>query len=148
MAVALVTPAVGQYAVDAIAGYGIASRLDYRLTPLLFGAGVRNDERIVGIRECLDEVRTRSARGAKSARTLSWHANAEVRMNEQQVDVARSHLLTLGVAVASALSMALVAADLWAVSLPRHELFARSFATRVIASIASVASDDRQDIGR
>ena len=37
--VALVTAAVGQYATDAIAGYGIGSRLDYLLIPLLFGFG-------------------------------------------------------------------------------------------------------------
>ena len=37
--VALVTAAVGHYASDAIAGYGIASRLDYLLIPLLFGFG-------------------------------------------------------------------------------------------------------------
>ena len=37
--VALVTGAVGHYASDAIAGYGIASRLDYLLIPLLFGFG-------------------------------------------------------------------------------------------------------------
>src|SRR5260221_7678113 len=37
--VALVTGAVGHYAADAIAGYGIASRLDYLLIPLLFGFG-------------------------------------------------------------------------------------------------------------
>ena len=39
LTVALVTGAVGHYATDAIAGYGIASRLDYLLIPLLFGFG-------------------------------------------------------------------------------------------------------------
>jgi putative MATE family efflux protein len=39
LTVALVTAAVGHYAIDAIAGYGIASRLDYLLIPLLFGFG-------------------------------------------------------------------------------------------------------------
>jgi Na+-driven multidrug efflux pump len=39
LTVALVTAAVGHYAADAIAGYGIASRLDYLLIPLLFGFG-------------------------------------------------------------------------------------------------------------
>jgi putative MATE family efflux protein len=39
LTVALVTAAVGQYAADAIAGYGIGSRLDYLLIPLLFGFG-------------------------------------------------------------------------------------------------------------
>jgi putative MATE family efflux protein len=39
LTVALVTAAVGHYAVDDIAGYGIASRLDYLLIPLLFGFG-------------------------------------------------------------------------------------------------------------
>jgi Na+-driven multidrug efflux pump len=39
LTVALVTAAVGHFASDAIAGYGIASRLDYLLIPLLFGFG-------------------------------------------------------------------------------------------------------------
>jgi putative MATE family efflux protein len=39
LTVALVTAAVGHYTADAIAGYGIASRLDYLLIPLLFGFG-------------------------------------------------------------------------------------------------------------
>jgi putative MATE family efflux protein len=39
LTVALVTAAVGHYAGDAIAGYGIGSRLDYLLIPLLFGFG-------------------------------------------------------------------------------------------------------------
>jgi putative MATE family efflux protein len=39
LTVALVTGAVGLYAPEAIAGYGIASRLDYLLIPLLFGFG-------------------------------------------------------------------------------------------------------------
>jgi Na+-driven multidrug efflux pump len=39
LTVALVTGAVGRFASDAIAGYGIASRLDYLLIPLLFGFG-------------------------------------------------------------------------------------------------------------
>src|SRR5207237_1674411 len=39
LTVALVTAAVGHYAADAIAGYGIGSRLDYLLIPLLFGFG-------------------------------------------------------------------------------------------------------------
>jgi Na+-driven multidrug efflux pump len=39
LTVALVTGAVGSYAPEAIAGYGIGSRLDYLLIPLLFGFG-------------------------------------------------------------------------------------------------------------
>ena len=39
LTVALVTGAVGLYGTDAIAGYGIASRLDYLLIPMLFGLG-------------------------------------------------------------------------------------------------------------
>jgi putative MATE family efflux protein len=39
LTVALVTGAVGLYGTAAIAGYGIASRLDYLLIPLLFGFG-------------------------------------------------------------------------------------------------------------
>jgi putative MATE family efflux protein len=39
LTVALVTGAVGLYGTAAIAGYGIASRLDYLLIPLLFGLG-------------------------------------------------------------------------------------------------------------
>jgi putative MATE family efflux protein len=39
LTVALVTGAVGLYGTAAIAGYGIASRLDYLLIPMLFGLG-------------------------------------------------------------------------------------------------------------
>jgi putative MATE family efflux protein len=39
LTVALVTGAAGLYGTTAIAGYGIASRLDYLLIPLLFGLG-------------------------------------------------------------------------------------------------------------
>lgn len=39
LTVGLVTAAVGLRGVDALAGYGIASRLDYLLIPLLFGLG-------------------------------------------------------------------------------------------------------------
>ena len=39
LTVAFVTAAVGRFGADAIAGYGIASRLDYLLIPLLFGLG-------------------------------------------------------------------------------------------------------------
>ena len=39
LTVVLVTGAVGLFGTDAIAGYGIASRLDYVLIPLLFGLG-------------------------------------------------------------------------------------------------------------
>jgi putative MATE family efflux protein len=39
LTVALVTGAVGGYAAQEIAGFGIASRLDYMLIPLLFGFG-------------------------------------------------------------------------------------------------------------
>ena len=39
LTVVLVTGAVGLFGIDAIAGYGIASRLDYVLIPLLFGLG-------------------------------------------------------------------------------------------------------------
>ena len=39
LTVLLVTAAVGRYGVDAIGGYGTASRLDYVLIPLLFGMG-------------------------------------------------------------------------------------------------------------
>lgn len=39
LTVALVTGAVGRYGSEAIAGYGVASRLDYLLIPLLFGFG-------------------------------------------------------------------------------------------------------------
>jgi hypothetical protein len=35
----LITGAVGQFGAEALAGYGIASRLDYLLIPLLFGLG-------------------------------------------------------------------------------------------------------------
>jgi Na+-driven multidrug efflux pump len=37
--VLLVTAAVGRFGVDAIGGYGTASRLDYVLVPILFGLG-------------------------------------------------------------------------------------------------------------
>jgi putative MATE family efflux protein len=39
LTVLLVTGAVGRFGIDALAGYGIASRLDYVLIPLLFGLG-------------------------------------------------------------------------------------------------------------
>ncbi|MDD2466161.1 MAG: MATE family efflux transporter [Desulfobulbus sp.] len=39
LTVTFVTAAVGRFGVDAIAGYGIASRLDYIQIPLLFGLG-------------------------------------------------------------------------------------------------------------
>nr|WP_321986200.1 MATE family efflux transporter [uncultured Lichenicoccus sp.] len=39
LTVMLVTAAVGLFGVDALAGYGIASRLDWLLIPLLFGLG-------------------------------------------------------------------------------------------------------------
>lgn len=39
LTVVLVTGAVGLFGTDAIAGYGIASRLDYILIPILFGLG-------------------------------------------------------------------------------------------------------------
>ena len=39
LTVLLVTGAVGVFGADALAGYGIASRLDYLLIPLLFGLG-------------------------------------------------------------------------------------------------------------
>ncbi len=39
LTVAIVTGMVGRYGADAVAGYGIASRLDYLLIPLLFGIG-------------------------------------------------------------------------------------------------------------
>jgi putative MATE family efflux protein len=39
LTVALVTGAVGLFGIHAIAGYGIASRLDYLLIPLIFGLG-------------------------------------------------------------------------------------------------------------
>ncbi|WP_042703836.1 MATE family efflux transporter, partial [Azospirillum sp. B506] len=39
LTVALVTAAVGRFGADAIAGYGIASRLDYLQIPLIFGLG-------------------------------------------------------------------------------------------------------------
>ena len=39
LTVAFVTAAVGRFGSDAIAGYGIASRLDYLQIPLLFGLG-------------------------------------------------------------------------------------------------------------
>ncbi len=39
LTILLVTAAVGMFGVDALAGYGIASRLDWLLIPLLFGLG-------------------------------------------------------------------------------------------------------------
>jgi len=39
LTVVLVTGAVGLFGADAVAGYGLASRLDYLLIPLLFGLG-------------------------------------------------------------------------------------------------------------
>ncbi|GGC71318.1 MATE family efflux transporter [Chelatococcus reniformis] len=39
LTVILVTGAVGRFGIEALAGYGLASRLDYLLIPLLFGLG-------------------------------------------------------------------------------------------------------------
>jgi putative MATE family efflux protein len=39
LSVAVVTAAIGTFGTDAIAGYGLASRLDYSVAPLLFGLG-------------------------------------------------------------------------------------------------------------
>ncbi len=53
LTVVLVTGAVGLYGTKALAGYGIASRLDYLLIPLLFGLGsaaVHNHRRQCGRR--------------------------------------------------------------------------------------------------
>jgi Na+-driven multidrug efflux pump len=40
LTVAIVTSAVGHFGARAVAGYGVASRLDYFLFPLLFSLGV------------------------------------------------------------------------------------------------------------
>lgn len=40
LSIGLATAAVGAFGVDAIAGYGLAMRLDFAMTPLLFGLGV------------------------------------------------------------------------------------------------------------
>lgn len=40
LSVAVATAAVGAFGVDAIAGYGLATRLDFAMAPLLFGLGV------------------------------------------------------------------------------------------------------------
>lgn len=63
LTVLLVTGAVGLFGTDALAGYGIASRLDYLLIPLLFGLGTAS----------VVMVGTNIGAGARArARRIAW----------------------------------------------------------------------------
>jgi putative MATE family efflux protein len=65
LTVAIVTGMVGRFGADAVAGYGIASRLDYLLIPLLFGIGTG----------ALTMVGTAvGARNYERARRVAWTA--------------------------------------------------------------------------
>jgi putative MATE family efflux protein len=67
LTVAIVTGMVGRYGADAVAGYGIASRLDYLLIPLLFGIGTGT----------LTMVGTNiGAKNYERARRIAWSAAA------------------------------------------------------------------------
>jgi MATE family, multidrug efflux pump len=63
LTVAFVTAAVGRFGADAIAGYGIASRLDYLQIPLLFGLGT-GLVTMVGINVGADQI--------ARARRIAW----------------------------------------------------------------------------
>ncbi len=65
LTVAIVTGMVGRYGADAVAGFGIASRLDYLLIPVLFGIGTG----------ALTMVGTNiGARQYERARRIAWTA--------------------------------------------------------------------------
>jgi MATE family, multidrug efflux pump len=67
LTVAIVTGLVGGFGADAVAGYGIASRLDYILIPLLFGIGTA----------ALTMVGIAMGAGDKArARRIAWTATA------------------------------------------------------------------------
>jgi Na+-driven multidrug efflux pump len=65
--VTLLTAAVGRFGADAIAGYGIASRLDYLLIPLLFGLGT-GLVTMVGVNVGADQL--------ARARRIAWIGSA------------------------------------------------------------------------
>lgn len=67
LTVAFVTAAVGRFGADAIAGYGVASRLDYLQIPLLFGLGTAVVT-MVGINVGADQM--------ARARRIAWVGGA------------------------------------------------------------------------
>jgi Na+-driven multidrug efflux pump len=81
LTVALVTGLVGWFGADAVAGYGIASRLDYLLIPLLFGLGT----------SALTMVGTNIGAGQRArARRVAWTAAALAGIVTEIIGIAAS----------------------------------------------------------
>ncbi len=79
LTVAIVTGMVGRYGADAVAGYGIASRLDYLLIPLLFGIGTG----------ALTMVGTNiGARNYERARRIAWTSAAVAALITETIGIA------------------------------------------------------------
>jgi putative MATE family efflux protein len=79
LTVAIVTGMVGRYGTDAVAGYGIASRLDYLLIPLLFGIGTG----------ALTMVGTNiGAKNYERARRIAWTAAAVAALVTETIGLA------------------------------------------------------------
>ena len=79
LTVGIVTCMVGRYGADAVAGYGIASRLDYLLIPLLFGIGTG----------ALTMVGTSiGARNYERARRVAWSAAAVAALITEAIGLA------------------------------------------------------------
>jgi putative MATE family efflux protein len=79
LTVAIVTGMVGRYGADAVAGYGIASRLDYLLIPLLFGIGTG----------ALTMVGTNiGAKNYERARRIGWSAAAVATLITEAIGLA------------------------------------------------------------
>jgi putative MATE family efflux protein len=83
LTVTLVTAAVGHFGIAAIAGYGIASRLDYILIPLIFGLGTAMVT-MVGVNI--------GAGQAKRARRIAWIGAAAAFMVTEAVGLAAALL--------------------------------------------------------
>jgi putative MATE family efflux protein len=79
LTVAIVTGMVGRYGADAVAGFGIASRLDYLLIPLLFGIGTG----------ALTMVGTNiGARNYERARRIAWTASIFAALVTEAIGIA------------------------------------------------------------
>jgi len=79
LTVGIVTAMVGRYGADAVAGYGIASRLDYLLIPLLFGIGTG----------ALTMVGTNIGAGNyERARRIAWSAAAVAALVTEAIGLA------------------------------------------------------------
>lgn len=78
LTVAIVTGMVGRYGADAVAGFGIASRLDYLLIPLLFGIGTG----------ALTMVGTNiGARNYERARRIAWMSAAVAALTTETIGI-------------------------------------------------------------